>query len=754
MGFYEFAGLKKELKFGCTGDSFGECPVWGSWRKKALREHLKTIHLLHAAYILALVFSICYIMAASGIGELVRGGQSAYMHEFGSGWKLADGSRLDNIGRIPSPKDGSEVVLRKELPEDIEEGVALNFDSHNVYFSLRIGDGEPYEYHMEENLTGRGYGDAFHSIMLSKEMAGQTVEIHAENAFPGEKSSGFETFMICDHQVYNYRYIANYGLSAILSLLIIFFGFVVFTVRFGIVGRRMEYNLNALGTVVILLGGWTFLETRIPQLLTGATAFLRALDYLLLFFVSYPLMLFINSLTKKKKEIYNKAVFVISALAFLVTVGIHFATGTDMHRLTLISHISYVVCGGLIAHMLYQNYCYCKRKGIEDNLGFFYYGALALCIGGSTDLVLYNLFKKAGMKSGTYLRLGLLIFIIMMFQQIMRWVSAEQRMNKRDRFINNLLQYSMSGDSPEEILKQMLEYTGKEMRAERVYIFEDQWDGTFCNTYEWCGLAVDSVKDKCRKVPFEGGIEYWYRAFEDTKCVVIEDKEMYNDIAGVGIYNYMKMRNAETLAVSPLEIKGRCIGFFGVDDPPGEILKDMAESMRLLAYFVTEVLRQRDDQKELINYSYYDQMTGAKNRRAQQEFLDSKLDKKAPYGFVMCDINGLKTANDTLGHEEGDRMICDVAEVLIMVFGKNNVYRLGGDEFSAFGTWETEAEFLGLIDNVRALLQVKGRSASLGCVYRPNGDEDFDSVKNEADEKMYADKAAFYKAHPELNRRT
>ena len=719
-----------------------------------MREHLKTIHLLHAVYILALIFSVCYVVMASGAGDLVRGVQDTNMHNFGVYWELADGTVIQNIGRIPSPEDGSEVVLRKELPEDIQEGDALNFDSHNVYFSLRIGDGEPYEYFLEDNLTGRGYGDAFHNILLSKEMAGKVVEIHAVSAFPGEVSSGFETVMICDHQEYNYSYVREYGMAAILSLLIIFFGFVVFTVRFGIVGRRMEYNLNALGIVAVLLGSWTLLETRLPQMLTGATAFIRAMDYLLLLFVPYPLMLFINSLTKKRAEIYNRISFYISSVAFLGTVGIHFAFGIDMHRLTLIAHISYIAGTIVGGYMLYQNYCYCKRKGIDDNIGFFYYGAVALGVGGITDLVLYNLFKKAGMKSGTFLQLGLLVFIIMMFQQIMRWISAEQRMNKRDRFINNLLQYSMSGDSPEEILNQMLEYTGNEMKAERVYIFEDQWDGTFNNTYEWCGLAVDSIKDKSQKVPFEGGIEYWYRAFEDAKCVVVDNKEMYNDISGIGIYNYMKTRNVETLAASPLEIKGRCIGFFGVDDPPGEILKDMSESMRLLAYFVTEVLRQRDDQKELINYSYYDQMTGAKNRRAQQEFIDNKLDKKAAYGFVMCDINGLKTANDTLGHEEGDRMICDVADVLIMVFGKNNVYRLGGDEFSAFGTWESEEEFLDLIDNVRALLQVKGRSASLGCVYRPQGDEDFDSVKNEADEKMYADKAAYYKAHPELNRRT
>lgn len=719
-----------------------------------MREYLKTIHLLNAVYAIVFLVSMGCIIMTSGISDLMQGTKNEHMISFGANWELADGSKLSDISRIPFSEDGSEVILRKQLPEQIYEGEALNFDSHNVYFTLYIENEERYRYYLDENLTGKGYGDAFHNIFLSKGMAGKMVEIHAQSAFQGEKSSGFETVMICDHQVYHHGYIRDYGISAGFSLLIIFFGFVVFMVRFGIVGRRMEYNLSALGCVVILLGGWTLLETRIPQMITGATIFLRELDYLLLLFVGYPLMLFVNSLTKKKKEIYNRVAFVNSMVAFLGTVGVHLATGIDMHSLTWISHITYVIDFFLIGHALYQNYNYCKGKGIDDNLGFFYYGAAVLGLGGLTDLALYNLFKKSGMKSGMFLRIGLVVFIMMMFQQIMRWISAEQRMNKRDRFINNLLRYSMSGDSPEEILNQMLEYTGNEMKAARVYVFEDQWDGTFKNTYEWCLQGVESVQKKCQRLPYEGGVEYWYREFEETKCVVIDNVNLYNDIAGVGIYNYMKARNAETLAVGPLEIKGKCIGFFGVDDPPADVLKDMSESIRLLAYFVTEVLRQRDDQKELINYSYYDQMTGAKNRRAEQEFLDKKLDKHAPYGFVMCDINGLKTANDSLGHEEGDRMICDVADVLMMVFGKNNVYRLGGDEFSAYGTWESEEEFLQLIDNVRELLKVKGRSASLGCVYRPEGDEDFAEVKKEADEKMYADKAAFYQAHPELHRRT
>ena len=57
---------------------------------------------------------------------------------------------------------------------------------------------------------------------------------------------------------------------------------------------------------------------------------------------------------------------------------------------------------------------------------------------------------------------------------------------------------------------------------------------------------------------------------------------------------------------------------------------------------------------------------------------------------IMCDLNGLKKVNDSYGHEAGDKYICDSAEVLTSCFGKENVYRIGGDEFMVIILGETE----------------------------------------------------------------
>ena len=47
------------------------------------------------------------------------------------------------------------------------------------------------------------------------------------------------------------------------------------------------------------------------------------------------------------------------------------------------------------------------------------------------------------------------------------------------------------------------------------------------------------------------------------------------------------------------------------------------------------------------------------------------------------DLDKLKLINDNLGHEEGDRAICDVSDILRDIFrGSDIIARIGGDEFA------------------------------------------------------------------------
>jgi len=96
-----------------------------------------------------------------------------------------------------------------------------------------------------------------------------------------------------------------------------------------------------------------------------------------------------------------------------------------------------------------------------------------------------------------------------------------------------------------------------------------------------------------------------------------------------------------------------------------------------------------------------DDLTGLANRRAWEERL---LQMEVPCGVVLLDIDGLKQANDTYGHEFGDRLIREVAAVAMSVLGRGDalVARVGGDELGALLPGVANDEVARLVAELRA----------------------------------------------------
>ena len=83
-----------------------------------------------------------------------------------------------------------------------------------------------------------------------------------------------------------------------------------------------------------------------------------------------------------------------------------------------------------------------------------------------------------------------------------------------------------------------------------------------------------------------------------------------------------------------------------------------------------------------------DDLTGIKNKNAYGEF-EKKLDaqilsgEKPEFAIAICDVNGLKTVNDTQGHMAGDEYIRSASRLVCETFKRSPVFRVGGDEFVA-----------------------------------------------------------------------
>ena len=150
-------------------------------------------------------------------------------------------------------------------------------------------------------------------------------------------------------------------------------------------------------------------------------------------------------------------------------------------------------------------------------------------------------------------------------------------------------------------------------------------------------------------------------------------------------------------------------------------------------------------------HAYQDGLTGVKSLHAYLE-MEKELEEQLAAGtltefaIVVCDVNGLKKVNDTLGHKAGDELIRKACRMVCEIFDHSPVYRVGGDEFTVFLTgrdyeyrrWLMEE----LHDRSFEHISTKDVIVSGGMAeFIPGKDTQIGDVFKRADEAMYAEKA-------------
>ena len=172
----------------------------------------------------------------------------------------------------------------------------------------------------------------------------------------------------------------------------------------------------------------------------------------------------------------------------------------------------------------------------------------------------------------------------------------------------------------------------------------------------------------------------------------------------------------------------------------------------LVLLFMLKALSKKDLEAEKENSDNFrnmastDSMTGVRNKHAYSEmeaYLNQKirqndLDKLA---IVVCDINGLKIVNDTLGHAAGDKLIKDACSLICEYFTHGAVYRIGGDEFVVIlqeKGYDTMKEVITEINRViEENIKKKEVVISIGYSELTNEDQLVHDVFERADQMMY-----------------
>ena len=140
-----------------------------------------------------------------------------------------------------------------------------------------------------------------------------------------------------------------------------------------------------------------------------------------------------------------------------------------------------------------------------------------------------------------------------------------------------------------------------------------------------------------------------------------------------------------------------------------------------------------------------DILTGTFNRVSF--YADSqKLNGRSDVTVFSIDLNDLKKINDTQGHAEGDKAICNVAHLIQKHLAKGcRLYRVGGDEFVIICTGTPEKAVTQMEQELQTDMKASPYVFAVGKSSMKKG-EDFEEVYRRADQEMYVHKKELKKA--------
>lgn len=129
-------------------------------------------------------------------------------------------------------------------------------------------------------------------------------------------------------------------------------------------------------------------------------------------------------------------------------------------------------------------------------------------------------------------------------------------------------------------------------------------------------------------------------------------------------------------------------------------------SLPVISARIARILEAKDNiMRTYKDKAYLDELTGLPNDKAFALKLENLAAKKAPFGLLLLDGNGIKGINDKFGHLTGDQAITHIGLSLMSALrqvregddennGSDFVFRLHGDEYACLLSHISEPENL------------------------------------------------------------
>ena len=233
----------------------------------------------------------------------------------------------------------------------------------------------------------------------------------------------------------------------------------------------------------------------------------------------------------------------------------------------------------------------------------------------------------------------------------------------------------------------------------------------------------------------KGGPIKWLK----TKLSPVEGIQN-QDASYIGILNDVNKRKLAELALKKAH-----------DDLETKVQERTEELSKTNDLLKNEIAEKEIIQEKITHIAYHDYLTGLPNRQHFNEHVDQAISAarraEKPFGIIFLDMDDFKMVNDTMGHEQGDELLKEVAERISGILRKEDmVARFGGDEFIIL------AQNLKDVENINVVVEkiiyclsqpfkLKKQdfylTASVGVAMFPLDGENVETLLKNADIAMY-----------------
>jgi len=348
-----------------------------------------------------------------------------------------------------------------------------------------------------------------------------------------------------------------------------------------------------------------------------------------------------------------------------------------------------------------------------------------------------------------------ILFYIGIASDITEQVEYQDKILKSNQELEAALEEIISIEEELRMQFEQLEKQERELRDSR-QLLEDIIgflpDATFVIDKEgkilsWNKAMENMTGIKAEDVIGKGDYEYALPFYKKRQPMLVDLVLHYNEEIAKMYDKNLKYGSNNTIIVEDYYLRNEdtekylSIKATPLYDTKGEVI-GAVESIR-------DVTGRKLSEIKLEYIAEHDSITGLFNRGYfEKEILNGENHSDLMVGLIVSDVDGLKIVNDTIGHQEGDKLLLNISKVLQAACPEKSIIcRIGGDEFCMIIRETTEQELSLAVKKMNNLIEEYNNnspdipmSISHGLASSSEKHVNLLQLFKEAEEKMYYQK--------------